>query len=67
MQLPISTRIQTLAQQKGYFARRAAPAGLWLLASRYGGSACDRNGKGIFTTFDAIEYLKVLPDDPLPC
>lgn len=67
MQLPISTHIQSLAQQKGYFACRAAPAGLWLLASRNGGSARDRNGKGTFTTFDAIEYLKLLPDDPVRC
>lgn len=67
MQLPISTQIQSLAQQKGHFACRAAPAGLWLLASRHGGNVRNRDGKGIFTTFDAIEYLKVLPDDPVRC
>ena len=67
MQLPMTTNIHSLAQQKGYFARRAAPAGLWLLASRHGGSACDRRGKSLFTTFDAIAYLRVLPDDPVGC
>lgn len=58
---PLSTRIEGLANAKGYYARRASPGGLWLLSSHEGAVAHDRRGSAVFTTFAAIEFLRSLP------